>query len=300
MNDACFDIDKLNKKHHEEKEAKLETNVPFKNGCPCRLVKRQILGCMDIGFPHYATTLEMLVIENTQGIVRIASNEYVVQERSVFVIPPNVIHTTSFMPGNGSVYVFKISFELLDQYLNTENLFSSKGHSISDVPYCLSQHYTEIKNILFNKISYDGKDILKTVLGITRLFHIFDDAIESHKEKENQCLNQSILEVMQWTTENLSEHITVEMAAQKANYSKYYFCKMFKKYTGNTYLKYLQLLRVKHAVELLKDGKTMTDCCYECGFSSLSHFVKLFKMQTGYTPSEYKRVIAQNNGGKNE
>ena len=118
--------------------------------------------------------------------------------------------------------------------MNTEKLFACKGYSINDVPYCLSQHYAEITNILFNKISYDGSDILKTVSGITRLFRIFDDAIGSHREKEAQCLDQSILEVMQWTMENLSDPITIEMVAKRANYSKYYFCKIssiFKKKT---------------------------------------------------------------------
>ena len=303
MDSKCFNTEKNTvEKDNKIKKARFETNVPFINGCPCRLVEKDLKEYTDIGIPHYATTLEILITEKINGVVRIADNDYTVEERSVFVIPPNTIHSTIFMPINDDsrVFVFKISFDLLGKYLNTENLFLCCGHSLSDIPYSLTQHYAEITNILFNKISYDGNEMMKTISGIIRLFRILDDAIENHNERKTQSIDRSILAVMQWTTENLSEPITVEMAAQKASYSKYYFCKMFKKYTGNTYLKYLQLLRVNHAMELLKDGKTMTDCCYECGFSSLSHFVKLFKTQTGYKPSEYKRMIAQNNGGKNE
>ena len=296
MSGICFGVDDVNENNYDKNAARLEANVTFANGCPCRLVERKVSECTDTGLPHYATTLEVIVTDNLKGVVRVGKNNYTVEERSVFVIPPNTIHSTTFISetGDSSVFVFKISFELLDQYLNTEKIFLSKGHSINDIPYCLSQYYSEITNTIFNKFSYDGNDIFKTVSGVIRLFRIFDEAIDGHNEKENKNLDKSILEVMQWTVENLSEPITVEMAAKKANYSKYYFCKMFKKATGSTYLKYLQLLRIEHAIELLKDGKSITNCCYECGFSSLSHFVKLFKNKTRYTPSEYKRMIKQN------
>ena len=296
MNGIYFGVDEFEDKNYDKKTATLEINVPFVNGCPCRLSERSVARDTEIGLPHYATTLEILIIENVKGVVRISENDYMLNENSVFVIPPNTIHSTTFMSeiGDSRVFVFKISFELLDQYLNTEKLFLSKGHSINDIPYCLSQYYAEITNTIFNKISYDGSDMMKTVSGVVKLFSILDDAIERDIKKENRNLDRNILEIMQWTMENLSEPITVEMAAQKANYSKYYFCKMFKKATGSTYLKYLQLLRIEHAIELLKYGKSITNCCYECGFSSLSHFVKLFKDKTGYTPSEYKRMIKQN------
>ena len=110
MNSICFNVDEFDEKNYEKKAAHFESNIPFVNGCPCRLSKRRIERGTEIGLPHYATTLEILTIENLKGVVRIAENNYTLKENSEFVIPPNTIHSTTFISetGDSSVFVFKI------------------------------------------------------------------------------------------------------------------------------------------------------------------------------------------------
>ena len=114
---------------------------------------------------------------------------------------------------------------------------------------------------------------------------------DRQKRKENKAVNDKILEIIKWTQERVCERITVEDAAAELHYSKYHFCRLFKEHVGISYLKYINTLKIDHAAKLLREGHSSTYCCFECGFDSLSYFLKLFKDITGYTTSEYKKIM---------
>ncbi len=269
--------------------------ISFDGGFPCRLRKR-VCTVGEFSALHYASTLEIIIVDGAQGIMSIDNVQYTAQKRDVFVIPPHTIHASAFRPGEGCVYVFKISFEHLSQYINTDNLFSARGHSLSDVPHRPSQYYNEICDIILKRISYQKNELLKAIEGIVKLFRILDESIEQNSSHEkNQKAEQRIFEIMQWTSEHVTERITIEEAAAAAHYSKYYFCRFFKENTGVTYLHYLQSLKIDHAIKLMKEGHSTTYCCYECGFDNLSYFVKLFKEITGSTTTEYRKKLLEEN-----
>ena len=70
-------------------------------------------------------------------------------------------------------------------------------------------------------------------------------------------------------------------------YNKHYFCNKFKTATGETYLQYLNNLRVFHACKMLKKGHALTEICEKCGFENMSYFIQLFKKIVGTTPKQY-------------
>ena len=56
-----------------------------------------------------------------------------------------------------------------------------------------------------------------------------------------------------------------------------------------TPVEYIRQKRVDLACRLLQQKEnSVTDVSYELGYSSLSHFIKLFKEQTGITPKQYQ------------
>ena len=280
-----------------ENTAEIKKTIPsferisFDGGFPCRLRKKTCtIG--EFSALHYASTLEIIIVDGAQGTISIDNTQYTTQKRDVFVIPPNTIHSSAFRPGDGTLYIFKISFEHLSQYINTENLFSARGHSIADVPHRPSQYYNEICDIILKRISYKKENLIQAIEGIVKLFGVLDESIEQNTAHEkNATAEQRIFEIMQWTSDHVTERITVEQAAAAAHYSKYYFCRFFKEHTGVTYLHYLQSLKIGHAIKLMKAGHSTTYCCYECGFDNLSYFVKLFKEITGSTTTEYRKML---------
>ena len=72
--------------------------------------------------------------------------------------------------------------------------------------------------------------------------------------------------------------------------NKTYLCRLFKKETRQTIGSYIKKAKVKAASNmLLYSEMTPLDIALALSFSSQSHFIKVFKEETGYTPAEYRK-----------
>ncbi len=86
-----------------------------------------------------------------------------------------------------------------------------------------------------------------------------------------------------------NEELSLEKVARECGFSKYYFSRIFKKYTGKTFKTYLIDLRINKAKDLLLNSELpISQICYEIGFNDLSHFNRVFKKKVGCSPSEFR------------
>jgi AraC family transcriptional regulator len=100
---------------------------------------------------------------------------------------------------------------------------------------------------------------------------------------------QNILQVVSFIESNLWSPMELESLAQKANLSKFHFCRVFKRYTGMNPMKYVNSLRISRAKELLGGNKNSVSLvANEVGFRDLSNFIRQFKKNTGVTPTAYR------------
>ena len=82
------------------------------------------------------------------------------------------------------------------------------------------------------------------------------------------------------------DEYSFEDAASFMNMSEAYFSRYFKRMTGLTFSRYMNVLRVDRAIELLGqlEDITMADLMARCGFNTLRNFNRVFKEITGYPP----------------
>jgi AraC-like DNA-binding protein len=67
------------------------------------------------------------------------------------------------------------------------------------------------------------------------------------------------------------------------------FCRYFKEKTGKGFIDFVNEMRIGFACKLLIEQRlTVSQVCFECGFGNLSNFNRIFKRQTGVTPTEYQ------------
>ena len=84
--------------------------------------------------------------------------------------------------------------------------------------------------------------------------------------------------------------MSVEMVADHAGFSMDYFNRIFLAHTGFTVMAYVNYMRVKKAVALLRNtGKTVLEIALEVGYDSHEGFIKAFKKHYGVTPSDYRK-----------
>lgn len=80
---------------------------------------------------------------------------------------------------------------------------------------------------------------------------------------------------------------TVQYCADKLCMSANYFGDIIKKTTGDAASAYIRQFIIQLAKNKLSAGESVSQAAYELGFEYPQHLCRMFKKQTGMTPSEY-------------
>ena len=88
-----------------------------------------------------------------------------------------------------------------------------------------------------------------------------------------------------------SEDLSLDNLARALGYNKSYLCIAFKKDTGQTILDCLNMIRIRSAAELIVySDHSLTQVAELCGFSTVSHFNRVFLKYAGITPGHCRRA----------
>jgi two-component system response regulator YesN len=99
-----------------------------------------------------------------------------------------------------------------------------------------------------------------------------------------------INQIIQYIHAHYEEPITLEWMANLVSMDKYYLSGLFKKKTGESFIHYLQQLRVEKAKKLLRESNlSLNDIAIKVGYMEDNYLTKMFKRWAGVTPTEYRR-----------
>ena len=118
---------------------------------------------------------------------------------------------------------------------------------------------------------------------------ILDKKIKSKRSSENDFLS----EVNSFIEDNLNSDISLDDIARHFNYTKSYFCRYFKKITGNTFWEYYTMFRLEKSVELIRSNskENFTGIAVKSGFKNVRSFNQSFKEYYRCTPSSYRSIL---------
>jgi AraC-like DNA-binding protein len=86
-----------------------------------------------------------------------------------------------------------------------------------------------------------------------------------------------------------AQPLDVAALAGVAHLSQAHFIRSFRATFGETPHRYLQRRRVERSMCLLREtDRSVTDICFEVGFTSLGTFSRTFREIVGETPSDYR------------
>lgn len=95
--------------------------------------------------------------------------------------------------------------------------------------------------------------------------------------------------IYNYIMQNYTEAITLDDVAKAAFMTSESFCRYFKKHTGNTFVTFLNEVRINEACKMLTGNKfeSISAVAYHCGFKSITNFNRVFRSVTGNSPREY-------------
>lgn len=110
--------------------------------------------------------------------------------------------------------------------------------------------------------------------------------IEEKRSGKSRNVIERIRAVMD---ERYAENLTVADIAESVYLSATYVSLLFKQETGETVYEYLTRVRIERAKALLQDPRhKFYEVSEAVGYADPSHFSKIFKKHTGFTPSTYR------------
>ena len=111
------------------------------------------------------------------------------------------------------------------------------------------------------------------------------------KEKEKKNFER-MDEILQYIRSHYQEDITLHDAASALHVSHEYFCRLFRKHTGQTFLSYLNAVRTMHFHEdLLRTGASITELLQRHGIQNYKVFLRDFKATYGCSPAELRKTL---------
>ena len=98
-----------------------------------------------------------------------------------------------------------------------------------------------------------------------------------------------IIQCIDWIHAHYTDPLSLDQAALHLNLSREYFCRIFKKYTGQTFLEYVNAVRAEKLYkDLLTDHASITELMEKHGITNYRVFLAAFRKLYGDTPQRIR------------
>lgn len=227
-----------------------------------------------------------------EGVLHLDQKEFKVKKGEFFLLPPNTLVHYQADKKNPWHY----SWVQFHGFKATE-ILREMGLSRKNPIYTAKEKENEFLEKWKDVIANHSKEYLC----IGSMYHLFDCMIDhaEKKEKTSQVSEPALIYVrsaVDYINLKFCETISVSIIAEHCGVDRSYLSKIFKHATGLTLQEYLIQFRVKKAMQLLKESDlSVQHVSYSVGYNDPFTFSKVFKKQTGVSPSEWRKEQVDNN-----
>ena len=253
---------------------------------------------------HHHTELELGYLLEGFGTYILRDEVYSAGAGDLFIVRSNEQHCvptitsdylSSFNVYISSYYLWNICSDYVDS-----NVIQALINSNIPIRQWISGD-PEIRQIItkLQTLFYDEADrrfeIRSTMLALVSAVGKTISHVECQPQIPSSRL-KDIQSAISYLEENYPKPIPLDDIARAAAMSRSYLANTFKLVTGISPYDYLLTVRIEKAVDQLRqtDADIMT-IATECGFTSTASFNKIFKKNTGLTPSELRKMYRSRN-----
>ena len=244
---------------------------------------------------HYHEFCKLLMLRSGSGGYTVEGQRYSLETGDVVLIGSQCVHRPEFE--HGSLYervIIYISPDFLRQQSTPdcplEEIFSGKlGHvlhlSRPDALWAISDALEqELSTEDYGRVILSNGLLLRLLIEIARTIRNPDTRFV----KPIVPTHSRILDILRYIDGHLTEELSNDILAEEFYISKFHMMRLFKQETGQSIYSYLQERRLLHARDLIRQGISATDSCFQSGFHSYSSFTRAYSKHFGTTPTGRK------------
>ncbi len=243
--------------------------------------------------PHWHERFEMLLIKEGMLDLYCANEHIPLKVGDIAIISPKLIH--SGIAGKTGVIYDVLIFDTDHFFNNTaaSELFIKPIYDNSIIfenktssPEIVSQ----FKAIVGEYKKTDKQNpliILGYIYNLLGLLYTHCQIIQ----RSPTLVEKKFDKIVNFVNENFTDDISPAFLSAKFGYDEAYFCRRFKIKTGLTVMKYIQILRLEKANDLLsKSTLSIRDISIACGFSDMAYFANCYKKFYNISPSKMRKI----------
>lgn len=267
-------------------------------------------GPLDVPY-HWHESLEIIYLEKGKYIYHINMEVSEIKEPCFLLIDSGSLHRL-YAEGEYVEQAVVFAPEMLSFVLNDRSedrilrpLISGQSHFPNKIKVedpLFEAFQTEYRTIaktfqLENVRHGDQHNVIHAFSQLTvktSLLKMMGLLYENDRFQMDGISRDEMTEIMKKVLIYMEEHymnpIRLEDFADVAGLNPQYFCRQFKKFSGESPMKYLLHYRLRRAGQMLASTTlTVTDIAFECGFHNLGHFMTEFRKMMGMTPNSYRK-----------
>ena len=240
--------------------------------------------------PHFHKGYGIGIVEEGVEEFHYLGKDYSASGLSLITVNPNQIHTGH---GKGS-----IGWSTRMAYIDTSyftDFIGDERRGMDSIPWfeegvIFDEELVELFKWMHLSMEKSSSRAVKDSMLTNFITYLVTHyASDSHTSGADHFSEQNaVLRAKEYIQAHFYENISVEEISENAYLSTFYLSKVFKRETGISIHKYLNLIRIDKARDLLRSGVTPVTTAVETGFVDQSHFTHWFKRITGVTPSVYR------------
>ncbi len=254
---------------------------------------------------HYHSDYELNLVLNCHGTRVVGDSVEPFTDSDLVLLGPRLPHAWRANESNNNhVITIQFSEEFANSYMSNKNVFSSMHsmlmHSMGGIKFsgevadiakkkiillCGTKNFSSV--LLFydilNTLSEAGSE-QSTILASSS----YDSSVFVRQSKSRR-----IERICKYIDDNFHKEVTLDDIAALANMSPSAMSHFFKKRTNRTFSNYITDIRIGNASKMLVETtRSINDIAFDCGFSNISNFNRIFKRYNHKTPRDYRADVS--------
>ena len=248
---------------------------------------------------HFHDVYEIYYLYEGERYYFIENTTYQINRGSLVLIKPYAIHCCFTSANYGfSRCLIHFTEDYLSTLLELTANTSLKDCFQNDIHVIKLTHLEQqfVENLLnftvddFASKNTDSDSFFKaSLIQLLLLANRSNNKVKEVKDDYFNATHKTITDITAYMNDNFSDSITLASVAQRFYISTSHLVHIFKKYTGFTFIEYLNNVRIKEAQKLLvQSDMSIADIAETVGYKSNTHFTRTFKSITDISPISYR------------
>lgn len=211
-----------------------------------------------------------------------------VEEDSLVIINPNVVHTEMSSKDNPLEYIV-LGIDGIEFFTEEDRELGYSVHNYNDFKHDVLFY---LKSILVETAHKDShyQLMVESLLQILIMNLVRRTDTDLEITKGTKTSNKDCVFIENYLNVHFREDITLDRLAELTFMNKYYLSHIFKEHSGMSPIDYLLNKRISEAKKLLVNTDlSISQISNIVGFNSSSYFSQYFKKTSDHSPSHYRK-----------